>query len=443
MNTAVKPDTGPAIEAAILRAEEAFSAANPLSRAQHERAVKIMPGGLSNQRLFHSPFPLSFSGGKEARIVDVDGHEYLSLVGDHAAGVYGFSCAPIQRAVRETVQSEALSGGSNAIEIELAETISQRIPSMERVRFCGSGPEAILWTAQLARQATGRPKLMVFNGCYHGGFMSYGSAATPLSLPFPVLVGTYNDVAGTRELLRAVGGDLAAVFVEPVMGFGGAIPASTEFLKMVREETRRLGIVLVFDELMSAQLAPGAVQGLRGIHPDLTALGKFWGAGYSLGAFGGLRELMQHVEPSAGGLFSQCGNNNTLVAMAAGLVGIRDVYTHAACIRLNSLGDSVRLQLNALGRSLGIGFQAMGLGGVLNVHWNDAPLTEPSQVEPAASPLRRLFQLEMLARGFFVAQRGMITLSLPMTDTDIRDFVGAVREYLVRNADILPRARTF
>jgi glutamate-1-semialdehyde 2,1-aminomutase len=148
---------------------------------------------------------------------------------------------------------------------------------------------------------------------------------------------------------------------------------------------------------------------------------------------------MRHLDMTKGGVLSQGGTfNNNVVAMTAGLVGARDVYTPEACIKLNSLGDSLRLQLNALGRSVGLSFHATGLGGVLNTHWNDLRLTEPSPVEPPTAPVRRLFQLEMIVRGYYVAQRGMINLSLPMTEGDIKAFVGEVRQYLTRNADMLP-----
>jgi len=440
MNTAARLDRAPAIEAALLRAEQAYAAANPLSRARHERAVNVLPGGHSRQTLFYAPFPLTIAGGRDARIIDLDGHEYLNLVGDYAAGVYGHTCAPIQQAVTEAMRAGVSLSGLNTKELELAELISRRIPSMEQVRFCNSGSEACLFATLVARHATKRPKILVFNGCYHGGFMIYGPVDPPLSVPFPVVKATYNDLAGTRATLRSNSTDLAAVIVEPMLGSGGAIPATPEFLAMLREETRRLGIVLIFDEVMTSRLAPGGVQGLRGITPDLTTLGKFWGGGFAFGAFGGSREMMRHLDTTKGGRLSQGGTfNNNVVAMSAGLVGARDVYTPEACIRLNSSGDSLRLQLTALGRSLGLRFHATGLGGVFNTHWNEAAMTEPSLLEPPTAPLRRLFQLEMIARGFYVAQRGMVNLCLPMTEADINGFVGEVREYLTRHTDILPR----
>jgi glutamate-1-semialdehyde 2,1-aminomutase len=441
MTSAGKVDHTPDIEAAILRAEQTYAAANPLSQARHKRAGKVLPGGHSRQTLFYAPFPLVVAGGRDARITDLDGHEYLNLVGDFAAGVYGHTCAPIQKAVADAMQTGISLSGLNTKEVELAELITRRIPSMEQIRFCNSGSEACLFAAQVARHATKRPKLLVFNGCYNGGFMTYGPVDPPLSVPFPLVKATYNDIPGTRAILRSNGTDIAAVMVEPMLGSCGAIPATAEFLAMLREETRRLGVVLIFDEVMTSRLAPGGVQGLRGINPDLTTLGKFWGGGFAFGAFGGSHELMRHLDSTKGGLLSQGGTfNNNIVAMSAGLVGARDVYTPEACIKLNSLGDSLRLQLNALGRSLGLSFHATGFGGVLNTQWNDSGITEPSQVEPAGAPARRLFQLEMIAHGYFVSQRGMITLSLPMAESDVKGFVGEVREYLTRNADILPRS---
>ncbi len=431
------------LEPALAAAEARFVAANPLSRARYEQACQVMPAGHSRQTLFFPPFPLTMQGGQGARITDLDRHEYLNLVGDFAAGVFGSTCEPIRQAVNETLRAGVSLSGLNVPEMELAQLISQRISSIQQVRFCNSGTEACLYAAQIARHATGRRKLLVFNGCYHGGFMIYGPVDPPLSVPFPVIKATYNDVEGTRTLLRSNGTDLAAVIVEPVMGAGGVIPGTQEFLSMLREETQRLGIVLIFDEVMTSRLGPGGVQGLRGIRPDLTTLGKFWGGGFAFGAFGGSRELMKHLDMRGGGLLSQGGTfNNNVVTMRAGLVGARDVYTPEACRALNARGDWLRDQLNELGKSTGTAFQATGVGAVLNTQWSAGPITQPGHVLPTSAPVRRLFQLEMIERGFFVAQRGMINLSLPIEEADLAGFVQAAREFLQRHAGVLPRADT-
>jgi glutamate-1-semialdehyde 2,1-aminomutase len=439
MNMATEVTAG--LEAAVAAAEARFAAANPKSKARHERACAVLPAGHSRQTLFFSPFPLTMQGGRGARVTDLDQHEYLNLVGDFAAGVFGSTCEPIQKVVSETLRAGISLSGLNVPELELASLISQRIPSIQQVRFCNSGSEACLYAAQIARHATGRSRLLVFNGCYHGGFMIYAEKDPPLSVPFPLVKATYNDIEGTRDLIRAHASDLAAVFVEPVMGSGGAIPGAREFLQMLRDETRQAGIVLVFDEVMTSRLGPGGAQGLLGIQPDLTTLGKFWGGGFAFGAFGGRADLMRHMDTRGGGMLSQGGTfNNNVVTMAAGLVGARDVYTEEACRSLNARGDWLRDQLNALGAKTGIAFQATGVGGVLNSHWTAGPITHPGQVLPIGAPVRRLFQLEMIESGYFVAQRGMINLSLPVEQDDLARFVEAVGEFLARHSDLLPRA---
>ncbi|HWG69940.1 MAG TPA: aminotransferase class III-fold pyridoxal phosphate-dependent enzyme [Steroidobacteraceae bacterium] len=430
--------TSASLDAALSAAERRFIDANPRSRARHERARAVLPGGHSRQTLYYAPFPLTVAHGEGARITDVDGHEYLNLVGDFAAGVFGHRSEPIHQAVQQAMRSGISLSGPNTHEVELAELISQRIPSIQQVRFCNSGSEACLFAAQLARHATKRPKLLVFNGAYHGGFMVFREGDAPLTVPIPVIKATYNDVPGTRALIRAHAAELAAVMVEPMMGSSGCIPGAPEFLAMLREETTVAGSPLIFDEVMTSRLGPGGVQGLRNMQPDLTTLGKFWGGGFAFGAFGGSRDLMRHLDLGAGGSLSQGGTyNNHVLTMTAGLIGARDVYTSDACNRLNALGDFLREELNAVGRSLDIAFQATGIGGVLNTHWCVGAISQPSQVQAAASPKRRLYHLCMLERGFYIAQRGMVNLSLPTTEADVAGFTRATREFLIEHIDAL------
>ena len=239
--------------------------------------------------------------------------------------------------------------------------------------------------------------------------------------------------------LRTHAAALAAVFVEPLIGGGGCIPGTPEFLAMLREETRALGILLVFDEVMTSRLGPGGMQGRIGVIPDLTTLGKFWGGGFAFGAFGGAEPLMRHFDVAGGGTLAHGGTfNNNIMTMTAGLVGARDVYTADVCIALNGLGDWLRDALNELGRTTKVALQATGLGGVLSTHWGSQPIASPQDIEASGSPLRRLFQLEMLLRGFYVTQRGMITLALPVTQSHLHEFLVAVANYLHAYRKLLP-----
>jgi len=427
---------------AILDSERRFAAANPLSQARHLRARGVLPGGHSRQTLYYAPFPVTFVRGKDAHLTDLDGHEYVDLVGDYAAGVLGHTCEPVQRAAREALSLGLSLGGVNSKEVELAELISARIPSIQQIRFCNSGSEACLFGVQLARHASRRPKVMVFKGCYHGAFLIYGNTDPALSIPLEIIKATYNDVEGTRAALRADASGIGTIIVEPMMGAAGAIPGSREFLGMLREETHRMGAVLIFDEVMTSRVSPGGLQGFYGITPDITTLGKFWGGGFPFGAFGGSREVMRNLDLAAGGVLSQGGTfNANIVTMAAGIVAVRDVYTPQACTELNARGDRLRAALQELAVKARVALQLTGIGGTFNLHWHTRPIRHAGDVEPPDSGHRRLFQLEMMQRGYYVAQRGTINLSLPLTDRELDSFVDAVGIYLAEYRALLEEKR--
>jgi glutamate-1-semialdehyde 2,1-aminomutase len=432
------PSNESGIKAAIRSAGQRFTKANPRSRARFERACVTFPGGHTRQSLLFTPFPLTMIAGSGAKLTDLDGHRYLDLVGDYAAGVYGHSEPTIQRAAHAAIDQGMSLGAINDQELELGELIVRRIPSIEHIRFCNSGSEACLYSAILARHATGRSQLLAFDGGYHGSFMTYGESSSPLNVPFEVITATYNDIDGTRTTIRAAAEKLAAVLVEPMMGAGGSIPATPQFLEMLRQETTSCGALLVFDEVMTSRLAPGGLQGRYGIRPDITALGKFWGGGFNFGAFGGSRNVMRHLDTLSGGQLAQAGTfNNNRITMAVGAAGARDVYDSAACEQLNARGDELRKRLNQLRRKHGVAFQVTGIGGVMTLHWHDRPISCPADAEPAHSPARTLFQLEMLLAGFYVAHRGYTTLSLALTEPDLAEFVNAVDSFLERFRPVL------
>ena len=274
---------------------------NPRSAARHERATKSMPGGNTRSILHFEPFPLAFERGEDAYLWSLDGDRYVDFLGEFTAGLYGHSQQVILDALRDALDRGLNFGSVNDLEPRLGELICARFPSLDLVRFTNSGTEANLMAIALAVAVTERRKILVFRGGYHGGVLTFGETPSPVTVPHDWVLADYDDVDGTRSLIREHGPDLAAVLVEPMLGAGGCVPAGPEFLEMLRAETSASGALLIFDEVMTSRLAPGGLQSLVGVTPDLTTLGKYLGGGLSFGAFGGRADLMAALRPHPAG----------------------------------------------------------------------------------------------------------------------------------------------
>ena len=324
-------------------AEARYRAANPTSLARHERACRFMPGGNTRAVMYYSPFPLGFRRGEGAHLWDLDGHRLVDFVAEQSAGLYGHTDRTIRKAIDTALDDGINLGGPNVYEAELAEAVCSRFPSIELVRFTNSGTEGNLMALVTARAFTGRNKILAFHGGYHGGVFSFAKGPASTNAPFAVVMADYNDIDGTLKVIERERADLAAVILEPMMGGGGCIAADAAFLKALREACDRHGILLVFDEVMTSRLGPGGVQERIGVRPDLTSLGKYVGGGMSFGAFGGRRDVMIRYDPSRADYYHHAGTfNNNVCTMAAGVAGLRDVYTPDAAIRMNAAGDGLR-----------------------------------------------------------------------------------------------------
>jgi glutamate-1-semialdehyde 2,1-aminomutase len=284
------------LDAALQEAKEGYAAANPISAAQ-PAARAAMPGGNTRTVLHYDPFPLTFARGEGARLWDLDGHEYADFLGEFTAGVAGHSHPAIRRAVAGAMEGGINLGGHNMLEGRFAAAVQARWPAMERLRFTNSGTEANLLALSTAVAVTGKRQVMVFAGGYHGAVFVFSGGAN-INAPFDWLVAPYNDAQATLALLEANASTLAAVILEPMLGGGGCIPATADFLHALREATARLGVLLVFDEVMTSRLAPGGLGGAHGVAPDLMTLGKYVGGGMSFGAFGGRAELIDRYDPA-------------------------------------------------------------------------------------------------------------------------------------------------
>jgi glutamate-1-semialdehyde 2,1-aminomutase len=305
-----------------------------------------------------------------------------------------------------------------------------RFPAIELVRFCNSGTEANLMALGAARVATGRDKVLVFSGAYHGGVLAF-SRPGPINAPFDMVVASYNDVAETRSKLRLHAPQLAAVIVEPMLQSGGCIPASAEFLHMLRAETIGVGALLIFDEVVTSRLHPGGIHGALGLRPDLVTLGKYIGGGLSFGAFGGSRQVMNLFDPRLPDGVPHAGtfNNNTL-SMAVAFAGLSELYTPDAAIALNARGEQLRAKLNALAKAGCVRLQFTGIGSIIAAHPTTKKLLSAEDAAEGELALRELLFFHLLERGVYIAKRGMISLALTTSEAQIRHLEESVAQFI-------------
>jgi glutamate-1-semialdehyde 2,1-aminomutase len=409
---------------------------NPLSAARHERAAKSMPGGNTRSILHFEPFPLAFERGEDAFLWSLDGDRYVDFLGEFTAGLYGHSQQVILDAVRDALDRGLNFGGVNDLEPRLAELICARFPSVDLVRFTNSGTEANLMALALAVAGTDRRKILVFRGGYHGGVLTFGETPSPVTVPHEWVLADYDDVDGTRSLIREHGHDLAAVLVEPMLGAGGCVPASQEFLEMLRTETTATGALLIFDEVMTSRLAPGGLQSLVGVTPDLTTLGKYLGGGMSFGAFGGRADLMAAYDPTRPGALFHAGTfNNNVLTMSAGIAGLEQVLDDATLTAVNDRGDRLRQRLDDVARPAGL--HVSGRGSLLTIHPAPHPVIASAPLTDAQAAVKELLFFGLVNRGFWLARRGMLTVSIPVTDAMCDDLVAAFAEVVATHREAL------
>ncbi len=434
---------------ALVEAEAGFRKNHPKSAARQAEAAQHMPGGNTRTVLYFTPFPLTWAGGKGNRLTDIDGHEYVDLLGEYTAGLYGHSDPVIAAALKKAIDDGTVLGGPNQYEGRLAAAIRARFPSVELIRFTNSGTEANLLALSAVRaQRPGRPKVMAFDHGYHGSVFYFSKKSAALNVQIPWVVGEYNEVEKTRALIAQHGKELAAVIVEPMQGGGGCIPGTKEFLQMLRDECTKHGIVLIFDEVMTSRLSSGGLQKRLGIAPDLTSFGKYLGGGASFGAFGGKRELMERFDPNHPQALAHAGTfNNNVMSMAGGLAGLTQVFTPAEAERINALGDSLRDRINALAKKAGSCLQATGVGSLINLHFSRKPIRTPADTHPsdpvadkALADLHKLLHLELIERGYYMARRGFIALSLPTTEKDAEGFLAALADILETHGALIERS---
>ena len=285
----------------------------------------------------------------------------------------------------------------------------------------------------VATDHTGRNKVLVFDGGYHGGVLTFGSARD-VNVPHDWIVSTYNDIEAVDAAFAEHPHSIAAVLVEPLQGSAGCIPGEPAFLAALRRHCDETGTLLIFDEVMTSRLAPGGAQELLGITPDLTTLGKYLAGGFTFGAFGGRRDLMAAFDASAGGRLGHAGTfNNNVVSMAAGVAARTEVLTPDVLAMTNDRGERLRSQLNDVFARHLVPMCVTGSGSLMNIHGTAGPVTSVDDLRTADDRWKELLFFDALDAGFYIARRGFVALSIEITDDDIDRFIGFVDDWAARS----------
>jgi glutamate-1-semialdehyde 2,1-aminomutase len=414
------------------------------------RAREVIPGGVNSPvRSWRAVGgnPLFVARGAGARITDADGRTYVDFVGSWGPLILGHAHPEVVTAIVERAAMGTSFGAPTALEIELARLVVDALPSVEQVRLVSSGTEATMSALRLARAATGRDAVVKFTGCYHGhvdallvragsGALTLGvpdSPGVPAALAELTLLAEFNDVDGTRELLRSRGAEIAAVIVEPVAGNMGVVVPEAGFLEMLREETARAGVLLVFDEVMTGfRVAWGGAQARYRVTPDLSCLGKIIGGGMPLAAFGGRRDLMQLISP-AGPVYQAGTLSGNPISVSAGLATLRALErVPDAYARLEALGQQAEGGLRDALAAGGVRGCVNRVGSMLTLFLGvDGVRDFQSAMRTDTAAFGRFF-LGMLDQGVYLppSQFEALFLSLAHEEADIDRLVGAARRVL-------------
>lgn len=384
------------------------------------RAQRTIPGGVNSPvRAFRSVggTPPFFARGAGARVWDADGNSYIDYVGSWGPLILGHA-DPVTVAAVQAAAAKGLSfGAPTAGEVELAELLTQLVPSMDMVRLVSSGTEATMSAIRLARGHTGRDTLIKFEGCYHGhsdsllvkagsGMLTFGnpsSAGVPADLARHTLVLGYNDTEALHDTFANEGDRIAGVIVEPVAGNMNLVAPRAEFLATLRDLCTRYGTVLIFDEVMTGfRVGLGSAQGLYGITPDLSTFGKIIGGGMPLGAFGGRREIMEKVAP-LGPVYQAGTLSGNPLSVAAGLATLQQLQAPGFYAALSDQTRALTDGLTAVAQRHGVPFSAQAIGGMFGLYFSATPPTTYAEVMTMDAAAFNAFHHAMLDLGIYLA----------------------------------------
>ena len=435
------------------------------SRAQHEEALRYLPGGETRGATRMSPYPTYMTAGEGAWLRDGDGNRYLDLLNNYTSLAHGHAAPDMVEQAADQLTRGTAWGTVAEAQVRLAKLLVERVPGIDTLRFTNSGTEATMMMMRAARAFSGRDIIVKMDGGYHGShdFVEVSVSAETDGAGLPrarlesrgvpgevvnsVLVAPFNDLAAMEALLAAHAAHIAGIILEPMPNAGGMIPPQPGYLAGLRALADRYGVLLLFDEIVTLRLAPGGFQEIAGLKPDLTALGKIIGGGFPVGAFGGRRNIMaqfdpeQHPQP----LFHSGTFNGNNMTMTAGEVALRRLDA-AAIARINALGETLAAGVNGIFAKLGIRAQCLGYGSMQQIHWTDAELRNMGDARRASldvGELYALLQVELMNRGVYSSNRGMFSVPTPAQESEIdlalHALEGALETLIPYMREVAPR----
>jgi glutamate-1-semialdehyde 2,1-aminomutase len=414
------------------------------------KAIELIPGGVNSPvRAFRGVggTPRFIKSARGAHITDVDGHTYIDYVGSWGPMILGHADEEVVAALQEVAAGGTSFGAPTELEVNLAQEVVDAVPSIEAVRMVSSGTEATMSAIRLARGVTGRTKLVKFEGCYHGHadslLVKAGSGVATLGLPDspgvpPALAENtitlpFNNAAAL-EAVFSEHKDIAAVIIEPIVGNMGCVPPLRGYLEAVRELTKANGALLIFDEVMTGfRVARGGAQELYNIAPDITTLGKIIGGGLPVGAYGGSRELMNHIAP-AGPIYQAGTLSGNPLSMTAGLVTLRRLRDKSVYDRLEASSRKLCEGLKQVAEGAGIKTITNRVGSMWTSFFTDEPVIDWQTANRSNRERYAAFFHAMLNEGVYLApsQFEAAFVSLAHTDDVIEQTIDAAQKALVR-----------
>jgi glutamate-1-semialdehyde 2,1-aminomutase len=399
------------------------------SQALTERARRVLPGGDTRTGVFYKPYPAYMVSGQGTTLTDLDGNQYLDFLNNYTSLVHGHAHPALLDAARGQLPSGSVYASPMQGQVELAELICGRVPSVEQLRFTNSGTEATMLALRAARAFTGRDGIIKLLGSYHGSHDLAAATADPeadrgipAGLRQDLFFAPFNDLAAMEAVLQANERRIAAMIVEPVPNAGGIPLPQPGYLQGLRDLADRYGALLIFDEVVTLRLHTGGYQALAGVTPDLTAMGKIIGGGFAVGAFGGKRAIMEQFNPERPDHLAHSGTfNGHSATMAAGRASLQQL-DQAAIDRINALGTALAQGFDDAFAEAGIRGSTTSVGSLVQVHWRTGPITTMADVSAgfnAAGDLPTLLHLELMNRGLYAAARGEYNTSTVMTEADI------------------------